>query len=90
MWRINSEVDSNGSQSQKCSYLGSKVLWRSTEGFHGSSVCDALLAQAKVRDLHVSVLIQHQVLQLRATARQQQLSGLIRTQRDNRDEGACK
>lgn len=48
----------------RCSYLGCEVLWRATEGLHGSSVCDALLAKAKVCDLHVSVLIQHQVLQL--------------------------
>lgn len=45
-------------------YLRRKVLRRATESLHGSSVCDALLAEAKVGDLHMAVFIQHQVFQL--------------------------
>lgn len=49
---------------KKVCYLRCKVLWCATESFHGSSVCDALLAETKVSDLHVAVFIQHQVFQL--------------------------
>ena len=45
-------------------YLRCEVLWRATEGLHGSSVCDALFAEAKISDLDMAIFIQHQVLQL--------------------------
>lgn len=45
-------------------HLGRQVLRCPTEGLHGGPVTDALLAQAKVRDLDVAVLIQHEVFQL--------------------------
>lgn len=46
------------------SYLRCEVLWCATEGLHGSSVCDALLTEAKISDLHMAIFIQHQVFQL--------------------------
>lgn len=45
-------------------YLRREVFGRSTECLHGSSVCDALLAEAEISDLDVTVFVQHQVLQL--------------------------
>ena len=47
--------------------LWGQVLWCSTEGLHGGRVRDALLAETEVCDLDVTVLIQHQVLQLEHT-----------------------
>lgn len=49
---------------EKKSYLRCEVLWRATEGLHGSSVCDAFLAEAEISDFHVAVFIEHQVFQL--------------------------
>lgn len=48
---------------QNC-YLRCKVLWSATEGLHGSSICDALLAEAKISNLDMAIFIQHQVFQL--------------------------
>lgn len=55
------------------SYLRCEVLWRATEGLHGSSVCDALLAEAKICDLDMAIFIQHQVFQLEETQNTQQV-----------------
>lgn len=38
-------------------YLRCEVLWRATESLHGSSVCDTLLAEAKISDLHMAVFV---------------------------------
>lgn len=62
--KINENKEELKKKTKTDSYLGCKVLWRATESFHGSSVCDALLAETKVSDLHVTVFIQHQVFQL--------------------------
>ena len=45
-------------------HFRSQELWRTTEGSSGVSKVDSLFAESKVYDLDVSLLIQHQVLQL--------------------------
>lgn len=61
---------------EKRGYLGCEVFWGAAEGLHGGGVRDALLAQAKVCDLHMSVFVQHQILQLEGA--NQRGSGLER------------
>lgn len=56
-------------KTQFCCYLRCKVLWRPTESFHGGTIFDPLLTQAKVCDLNVSVFVQHEVFQLKKTGR---------------------
>lgn len=46
------------------SYLWCQVLRSSTEGFHGSTVCDPLLTQPKVCYFDMAIFVQHEVLQL--------------------------
>ena len=45
-------------------HFRSQELWRTTEGSSGVSKVDSLFAESKVYDLDVSLLIQHQALQL--------------------------
>lgn len=46
-------------------YLRCQILRSSTEGFHGSIWCDALLTKAKISDFDVAIFVQHQIFQLR-------------------------
>lgn len=48
-----------------CSYLRCQVLWCPTESLHGGAIFDPLLTQTKIRDLYVSIFVQHEVFQLR-------------------------
>lgn len=44
---------------KKKHYLRCKVLWCTTEGLHGSSISDALLAEPKICDFDMAIFIQH-------------------------------
>lgn len=64
-WGHRGHGETQGTQGHMADvHLGGQVLRCPAEGLHGGPILDALLAQPKVSDLDVPVLVQHEVLQL--------------------------
>lgn len=44
-----------------------EILWRAAESVRGRAICDLFLAEAKVCNLNVAFLVEHEVFELQVT-----------------------